>query len=248
MVMNKSLRNALIVISLAIPTITMADQAYQVELIIFSHPLSKGVSQEQWPQDAITLPNLDNTITLNSITTNNEPNPEMNDSRNPNSNKPELLPASQWKLISEEQHLRRHPDYHILLHQAWSQTIPSNAKQPTRIHLYGGQGYQHNGKVIPIDITETAAQFDQANTWQMNGVMSLYLNRYVNAQFNLAFAMPTSQFEALNHNPKSAKPSHQAFTYLMLNQKRRTKSNELNYIDHPVYGILMKVIPIKKTT
>ncbi len=246
--MKKSLRHTLITICLAIPTITMADQAYQVELIIFSHPLSKGVSQEQWPQDAITLPNLDDTTTLNETNTNNELNSEINNSQQANTNKPELLPTTQWKLTSEEQHLRRHPDYHILLHEAWLQTIPSNAKKPTRIHLFGGKGYQHNGKVIAIDDTEIAPHYDQASTWQVNGVMSLYLNRYINTQFNLAFAMPTSQFEALNHNPQSAKPSHQAFTYLMLNQKRRTKSNELNYIDHPVYGILMKVIPIKKTT
>ena len=151
--MNKTLRNALIVIFLAIPTITMADQAYQVELIIFSHPLSKGVSQEQWPQDALTLPNLDDTTTLNETNTNNEFNSEINNSQQANADKPELLPTTQWKLTSEEQHLRRHPDYHILLHEAWLQTIPSNAKQPTRIHLFGGQGYQHNGKVIAIDDT-----------------------------------------------------------------------------------------------
>ena len=246
--MKKSLRHTLIAICLAIPTITMANRAYQVELIIFSHPLSKGVSQEQWPQDTITLPNLDNTITLNATNTHNELNPDINNPQQTNADKPELLPTTQWKLTSEEQHLRRHPDYHILLHEAWIQTMPSDAKHPTRIHLFGGQGYQHNGKAIAIDNTETTSRFDQANTWQINGVMSLYLNRYINTQFNLAFAMPTSQFEALNHNPKDAELSHQAFTYLMLNQKRRTKSNELNYIDHPVYGILMKVIPIKKTS
>ena len=99
-----------------------------------------------------------------------------------------------------------------------------------------------------MEDTETAPHFNQAKTWQVNGVMSLYLNRYINTQFNLAFAMPTSQFEALNHNPQSTQPSHEAVTYLMLNQKRRTKSNELNYIDHPVYGILMKIIPINETT
>ena len=205
--MKKQLCSLIITIYLAIPAIGMADQNYQIELIIFSHPISKGISQEQWPQDEISLPNTTNTVTLESTTGNDEVASTLNDQTQINTDTPILLPKTQWKLISEDQHLRRHPDYHVLLHEAWMQTIPRNANNPTRIHLYGGQAYQRNGKTLRDSSQDTPTSFEKAKTWQINGVMSLFLNRYINTQFNLAFAMPSSQFETLNHNPHSAKPS-----------------------------------------
>ncbi len=245
--MKQSLFQAIFALCLSLPMLAFGTQRYQVELIIFSHPLTKGVSQEQWPQEAMTLPNLENTVTLQSVDVVTKNTALTDGEHADNTDTPELLPSSQWQLASEEQHLRRHPDYHILLHEAWAQTIPTDSRTPTRIHLFGGQGYQRNGRPIPTN-TEIPLSFRDVNTWQVNGVISLYLNRYINTQFNLAFAMPTTQFDALNHNPHSAEPSHQPISYLMLDQQRRTRSNELNYIDHPVYGILMKVTRLKETT
>lgn len=64
------------------------------------------------------------------------------------------------------------------------------------------------------------------NTWQVSGTLALNLQRYFDAHFNLQFYNPTNN------------------TSYKVNQIQRMKSNELNYIDHPLYGILIKIVPL----
>ena len=231
------------------PIFSSAEQLYQVELIIFSHPLSKGISQERWPQDSVMLPNFDNTVSLMANSESSDQNMDLE--KQLDASVPHQIPPSQWQLVSEEQHLRRHPDYHILYHQAWQQTLPPSSN-PIRIHLYGGEGFKSGGKAVVFhrsdDNNSDESNYADADIWQVDGTLSLYLNRYINSSFDLRFAMPSKQFNGLNHNNNPAEESSQAFTYIALKQSRRTRSNELNYIDHPVYGILMKVTPVETKT
>ena len=58
------------------------------------------------------------------------------------------------------------------------------------------------------------------------GTLSLRLQRYFDVSFDLFFDAPS----AITHSG-----------YLRLQQTRRMRSDELNYIYHPLYGILMKI-------
>ena len=63
-----------------IPTNTTAltTNTYQIEVIVFSHLTSTGVSQENWPQTYITPFNLENSTTLFQDTDNqNLENPSI---------------------------------------------------------------------------------------------------------------------------------------------------------------------------
>ncbi len=63
---------------------------------------------------------------------------------------------------------------------------------------------------------------------QMDGTLAISLQHYFNLHFNLQFLMPS--------------PSDTPF-YANLNQELRMRSNELNYIDHPFYGVIIEIFP-----
>ena len=155
-----------------------------------------------------------------------------------------ILPEDSWTLADTDKKLQQHSDYHILLHTAWMQPLNAS-KHPYSVHFFGGAAYTHKGDIIALD-PELSYTFNSEPQWQVNGTISIELDRYINAHLNILFAMPTDQFSSLNtvkNNPTEIN-THSNFTYIPLNQTRRTKLNELNYIDHPVYGALMKITEI----
>lgn len=66
---------------------------------------------------------------------------------------------------------------------------------------------------------------------QMNGIFALKLQHYFDVTFFLQFLMPvdTANTGLVRYN---------------LIQKLRMRSNELNYIDHPLYGIFIEIFPL----
>lgn len=48
----------------------------------------------------------------------------------------------------------------------------------------------------------------------------------------------------LELRPNNSVSSHNENTHYVLNTKRRLKSNELNYIDHPKFGVLIEIFPV----
>lgn len=70
---------------------------------------------------------------------------------------------------------------------------------------------------------------------QMNGILALKLQRYFDITFFLQFLMPID-------------PTNKALARYNLIQKLRMRSNELNYIDHPLYGIFIEIFPLTPST
>lgn len=138
----------------------------------------------------------------------------------------QLIPESQWLLKSSEQ-LLKHNNNTILLHTAWQESA-LEARKLNIIHLTGGETY-------PDDLR------------QLNGTISISLDRYFNIHFNLRFLMPWDNIKDLNLiniAPENGNP----YISFKINAQLRMRSNELNYIDHPLYGILIKIIPLASTT
>ena len=64
--------------------------------------------------------------------------------------------------------------------------------------------------------------------------------RYIDLKFNLLFAQPLSTISGANDYSNT----QGRFAYFRLQQNRRMRSRELNYIGHPLYGVLVKVVPV----
>lgn len=131
----------------------------------------------------------------------------------------QIVPRSQWQLDSEQKFLLKNK-YPILLHLAW-QAPASSLTQAQVIHLSGGEAYDNGGK-------------------QVNGIVSMSLARYFNVHFNLEFLLPWADIQDLNL-ANVTHDDHNPYLTFKINEDLRMRSNELNYIDHPLYGILFKI-------
>jgi Peptidoglycan-binding protein, CsiV len=138
------------------------------------------------------------------------------------------LPAAQlggeadWQLKTLHESLKRN-HYPVLLHWNWQESADS-LRQGQLIHLTGGNHYEDN-------------------LWQVNGTLFIRLEHYFNIHFNLRFFMPWLDIQDMNLANFSHNNEETYFSFKM-NERLRIRSNELNYIDHPLYGILMKITPM----
>ncbi len=194
------------------------NKLYQVELVIFSHFSSLA---QQNPVADINGDNLPQ---------------KMIELTSSNASNYSYLPAQKFILKKESYALKNNPQYQILLHIAWRQTLadPSTA---VPIHIYGGKVYTIQGK----GITSTGPS---KKYWQVNGTLKLSVIRYINAKLNLTFTLPTKQLPKSERNTTSNGQSKSIITQFALQQSRRMRSDELNYFGTPLYGALIKIVPV----
>lgn len=136
----------------------------------------------------------------------------------------QILPQSQWALKPTDQLLKRN-NYVILLHLAWQEPA-ADARQGQIIHLTGGETYAGN---LP----------------EVNGSLAIRLEHYFNLHVNLRFILPWQNIQEMNLT--NIAHDNNPYVTFKINERLRLRSNELNYIDHPLYGMLIKIIPLTTT-
>ena len=204
------------------------DPIYQIEMVVFSRLSPSTLASEKWPSI--------NPAALKI----NPADPSQYQ---------QYLKAINWKLQSPSHYFMnpliktlKQSNYNILMHMAWQQQVgPTRYSQP--IQLYGGKAYSLSAEVQNVTTDETTP-FEQYPQWQINGNLKISVNRYFNLHFNLIFAEPLTTIQTIDSNGYFDSV-HSPFVYFHLNQNRRTRSNELNYIDFPLYGVMFE---IKKIT
>lgn len=205
-------------------TSAYAEKTYQVEMIIFSHITKTALNNEKWP----------------FIT----PHP-INTSKLMDENQLTRVPPENQLLTKFVDRINNKPDYHVILSMAW--TLTSDTSIPNQpIHIYGGTIYDNQGNLIG-----NAINADQPYTpnsiWQVNGTVKINVDRYFDVRLNLFFAAPRNEITAIAQNDYFATTTNN-FLYFQLNQHRRMRSNELNYISQPMYGVLIQISPMDNTT
>lgn len=193
--------------------ISFALTGYQFELIVFSHITPTAYLSEKWPLINAVTLDIDKAVAINP------------------------LPAEAFLLKNEQVRLSNAPSYQTLLHLAWFESLEQLEKSST-IQLYGGRLFDAQGNILDT-VTDESATYSNEQNWEMNGTITIDLARYFDLNFKLLFALPYQQVKQLDR----VSTVDQRFSYFLLEESRRTKSNELNYIDHPLYGVLMRITP-----
>lgn len=192
-------------------------QEYQIEVIAFSQLTNSALDSEQWPY-------LNPHWNFNAV------------------NNVAFLSSDKFKMNSEARNLEASGHYKILLHVAWRETL-AQLNQTRRVHLYGGQAFADNGKKLTAFMTDQQISFAAAAAWQVNGVMSISLDHYFNVGMNMYFAEPIDELKSLSQNGYFSHADDGIF-YFHLQEDRRCKSNELNYFDYPITGVLVEIFPL----
>ncbi|HLD16652.1 MAG TPA: CsiV family protein [Coxiellaceae bacterium] len=139
---------------------------------------------------------------------------------------PSLLPHSQFHLQDAENALRQNSQYQVLMHIAWNQP------------------FTVRGKKIPLRIQSVN---DSGDSVQINGLLTIALTHYIDMHFNFMIAEPKEYLEKINSDMEWPSTEN-SFFYFHMMQTRRTKSGELNYIDFPLFGVLIEAFPLDQKT
>ena len=110
--------------------------------------------------------------------------------------------------------------YNVLVHKAWRQT-----------------GFADDAAIdIPIDSRMTS---DDENN--IHGSIKIILGRYLHIYTDIIYQQPRKDAAPVWQGQGS-----QQFKEYPINFHRRMRSKELHYLDHPMVGILVMAMPVKK--
>ncbi|MET0356159.1 MAG: CsiV family protein [Cellvibrio sp.] len=196
------------------------ERLYQVEVIVFGR--SETNPQETWPTD-IRLSYPEN---LSFIS-------ESNLSENFT-----LVPANERSLNPQAATLARSGSYTLLFHQAWRQTIYASK---TNIMIAGGKVFNEHHE-LEGSISLSVGQYLKIQT-------NLWLTKF--APFGTSVAdtwpeLPSIPGTFATEVDKSQQNPIQRI--VKLNQERTMRSNEVHYMDHPLMGVFVKIIPVETQT
>ncbi len=147
------------------------------------------------------------------------------------------LPKETFTLSTIARSLRRSSKYDVAMHKAWIQPVGSN---PSPILLQAGDRYDDLFEIDgTLSISRSRYLHVQADLW-----FTQFEPKYNPSQFMLR--QPAQFSERAKGYPELIKAelnrdTHIAVQTFPLHHSRRMRSSALHYIDHPYFGILIKI-------
>ena len=130
-------------------------------------------------------------------------------------NYPLLLPTD-FLLSKPAEHLMNNPHYHLVGHLSWLQPIGSSDRAPTYIQAANNQS-------------------------AVDALVQLKQNRFIQLSIQAVIAINDSDLTTSLKQLKDIDTNAQI--RFALHQSIRMKTQELNYIDSPYFGILLEIVP-----
>ncbi len=249
----KKLISFLLLFICALPT-TAAARQFDIELIVFKRLINPEQIDESWPDE---LPAIDFTdVGL------------LDDSEYRKRKGIFTRPRSAFQLTNQAEKLEQHAGYEVLLHQMWRQGDRGKSSAP-RIRLRGSKNYsnlyhsdgsQKNSETNHSDGTPQEEMIDQF-LYELDGKIQIYVQHYLFLETTLDLKVPQSreviletttldsektesedtvQIGNLTEVSPTVQQKHVLKSYRM-QQKRRMKSGEIHYLDHPLMGVIIQV-------
>jgi hypothetical protein len=135
--------------------------------------------------------------------------------------------------------LRRSSRFTVLIHQSWVQPIGS---EPTPVLVQAGQRYDDRFEVEGnLSFTRSRFLHLQTNLWY-----TVFEPRSGESNPFLAGFKSNLSDEILSQHPELVKVERERGQYFAARthpmfQSRRMRSDELHYIDHPLFGIVVRI-------
>ena len=210
---------------------------YQVEVLVFERRGQGVLEEESWSPDP-GHPPIEESIALIA--------PGESPLEGPGPHAFRILPADALTMTKIRGHLKNSSETRPILHLAWRQPgVPENDAQWVNLYLppRDGSAAPANGSILglahrtgvqnaaadggPSLIPLDSLQQPMVSPPELDGTVRVYLSRYLHAEVDLVY-----------HRPDVETP-------FRLTTSRRMRSGELHYLDHPVFGVLIKVTPLE---
>lgn len=177
-----------------------SNDSYAVEVVVFANTGPDTSDGELWVGEHLP-PNLTGAVNPDTVM---DPNSPLN-------SVVDLLTAS--------------PDYQVLYHNRWIQTVGSKAATP-REHITNAQ--TTNPNTLPASGT-------------INGYVRLFRTRFMVLNVDVAYRPAAADttyggaYDGISGVPNRASPT------FVLDQNRRVAAKEIHYFDHPKFGMLVYI-------
>ncbi|EGQ9203767.1 hypothetical protein F6H22_00890 [Vibrio cholerae] len=243
----------LLLLLIAMPS--MAARQFDIEVIIFKRAVDAEKVSESWPNSLPAI-NVDRAGSFADVS--------FRQSKGVT-----ILPSSAYQLNSEAQKLRNHAGFNVLLHTAWRQNDQGRQSAPV-FHIQAGRDFsgqfQANGSPVGSTVTapvDGVSEMSIANPlYELDGTLQIYVQHFLFAEAVLDLKKPSVREVVLQDSPlelgtneeqgatvqagmlESVSPKVQEETFLKsyrLDQKRRMRSGETHYLDHPLMGVIIQV-------
>lgn len=159
------------------------------------------------------------------------------------------LPEAKAGLASVKAVLERSPRYQVIKHLVWQQPgLSKRATKPVRVHggidyaaayperMQAAYGPNGTGGVVPITPPRRLDELD--------GTLAVALGRYLHVYADLVYRRPTMMERTLGEDETLRSKELVDFT---LRGHRRVRSGELHYLDHPRFGVLVKITAVERS-
>lgn len=138
-----------------------------------------------------------------------------------------LLPTEKMSLNREETRLVKNQNYQVLLHIAWVQNVEDKWHSKS-VHIAGGHNYTIEGEL--------------AN--EVEGTVTVSQDKFINIKTDLCFTEPTDSIDFSQMRMSNQFYNLPQILSYHITQSRRMRAGELNYLDNPSFGVLVKVTPL----
>jgi len=152
-----------------------------------------------------------------------------------------LIPEEEYRLTSAFRRLKK-ASYTLqpVVHLAWRQPV-TNRKQSELLYV---RALEKSPDILNImEIIEPQAPTPP----KLEGTLQISVNRYLHVQLDLLrYIEKTPSYLAVDEFPENGLIIEtSAFNSYRMQSRRRMRSGELHYLDHPLMGALIQITPYK---
>jgi len=201
---------------------------YQVEILVFANDDPDALDDEFWPAN-LTVPEKPNAIELGS--------------RSEGQQRPfTRLPRESLLFTSERRRIEQYDGFRVLFHGGWMQPVTSK-RFAKPVHIRAGQVLDNGQYELDGYITIDKGRY-------LHFRPNLFHSRQLSTQEQNILQSFEQQEETATSQETSLIPELELpdFLTVQMDQGRRMRSKEVHYLDHPLMGILVLMLPMKKAT
>ena len=240
---TKSIRGLILTLVLglaSVMTTALGEETpiYKIELILFTHRI-ESAAQSILSSNITEWPDTENAIELSMDQS------DMGSSDSLFS----VLPLSETNLAEEKSLLVHSNRYEVIKHLIWQQPGLDHASARS-VRIHGGEDYKDQfperlQATWSLDENEQLFQSPaQVELEQLDGTVKVVLGRFLHVYTDLIFRHPL--IEEIEYSDGQVRRTAVLADY-SVRIHRRLRSQELNYLDHPLLGILVEITPLAET-
>ncbi|MBI2994241.1 MAG: hypothetical protein HYY48_08720 [Gammaproteobacteria bacterium] len=147
-----------------------------------------------------------------------------------------VITPSRYRLGGVYGSLRSSQDYRPLLHVAWEQ--PGSGEGPTRlVHVERSAGLESGGAGVAAAAADLSATAPAAARI-VDGTVRVRSGRFLHVDVDMAYFPEAGVLDPESRVPS---PDSRHVGPVRIQTSRKIKLNELHYLDHPLFGVLIEV-------